>query len=148
MRKPIILFILFFLISSCCKEEVEINEFPSLFGYWDITQIDSCVTLLAPPYGLPRIISNFQETGSIFFNEDSTGFINDSIRSITCGETNFSWEYNKIYSKIYLTFSNGITDCFITTFKKDTIELYLRNYCKPDPYYVMLYYYMKLVKTK
>lgn len=148
IKKLLIILIAFLLLTFCCKEEEQINEFPSLIGPWDIIQIDSCYQVSGNYEPLPFIISSFQEKGSIVFNKDSTGFFADPIRSITCGETNFSWRHNKIDGQIGITLSNGITRCYIKTFKRDTVEFFINDYCNKRYVGVGFLYYMKLIKTK
>lgn len=144
MRNLIIIFAALFLLTFCCKEEEPKIEFPSLVGHWDIIQIDSCVRYVYPYNDPPELRSSFLEKGTIVFNEDSTGFFLDPIRSLTCGETNFNWRHNRIYGQIDLTFPNGKTNCRLKTFKKDTVEFYLKAYCNSSPIGVVFYYYLKL----
>lgn len=147
MRTIFYLTLIFFLFSGCCKEEDEIIEYPTLIGTWNIIQVDSCYLLSSPRIWI--MLSSYQESSSMIFHKDNTGSFVDPIRSITCGEKEFSWRHNKTNDLIDFNFANGLTNGILKTFKKDTIEFYLREYCNDwFSNSTSLYYLLKLIRTE
>ena len=122
-------------------------EFPTLIGQWNITQIDSCYYSSYPGASM-RKEGSLEGKGSIVFNNDSTGFFIDHVMLLTCGETDFNWDYNKISNTIMFGFENGDNRCLVITFKNDTVEFYMKRYCEPIRWGSSLFYYMKLVRTE
>lgn len=141
------LFFIMIIFTSCCKEDEIIIEYPTLIGSWNIVQVDSC--RLSQTSRKWTIYSSHQETGSMVFNQDSTGNFIDTIRSITCGEKDFIWKHDNINSLIDFYFSNGFTIGILKTLKKDTIEFYLRDYCI-DWFATRMNFYslLKLIRTE
>ena len=121
-------------------------ELPTLTGQWDITQIDSCY--LGYSSGSMHKRGSLEGKGSIVFNNDSTGFFIDHVMLLTCGETDFNWDYNKISNKIEFGFENGDSSCSVITFRNDTVEFYMKRYCEPISWGVSRFYYVKLVRTE
>lgn len=147
MRTIFYLILIFLLFSGCCKEEEEIIKYPSLIGSWDIIQVDSCY--LSSFDGTWRILSSLQDTGSIVFNRDSSGSFFDPIRLITCGEIEFIWRHDINNELIDFYFSNGATVGILKTFKKDTVEMYLRDYCSTKmPGYFAFYFNFLMIRKK
>ena len=129
-NKKGILAIVFMIIilTGCCKENHDEFIKPTIIGKWDIVQVDSCSRSNQPTSPF-YVIQTFPDTGSIVFNNDSTGYFVSPIREITCNETNFKWIYNKLRGIIELDFPNGSTIAIIKTFTADSLELYIERYC-------------------
>ncbi len=125
------------LIIGCHKEKIPQT---GLIGNWQIAKIDSVKTSAFDERVI--FLDDFPEIGEISFKEDSTGYFKNSIRDITCGETEFVWSYNYDLNDvtpfngrnyIKLIFENGISyTSHYYQISNDSIDFFLMAYCNEN----------------
>jgi hypothetical protein len=138
-----ILFILFLIAVSCCKED---NNSPnSLIGRWYFANIDSCILRVDSQF---RVKNTFPDSGWLEFFEDSTGRFERPPRFITGGLIDFRWVHHPKRNQIDFNFSNGSTSGILNLPISDTTGFFLRDYLGPIQSIKPKYYYFKIFKTQ
>jgi len=122
------------LIIGCQKNDIVQT---GLIGEWQITKIDSVKSSEFEERVV--LFAELPETGEITFNNDSTGYFENSIRDMTCGYKEFVWtcDYNpndvsQIEGRTYLilTFENGSSNpSHYYQVSNDTIDFFFMAYC-------------------
>jgi hypothetical protein len=133
MKKNLIV-IAFIFIYGCQQNEIPPT---GLVGNWLISKIDSVKSSEFEERVV--LFAELPETGEITFNNDSTGYFENSIRDMTCGYKDFVWTYDynpndvsQIEGRTYLilTFENGSSKTsHYYQVSNDTIDFFFMAYC-------------------
>lgn len=128
--KPFIVYgALLFLFIGCCKEKLPECDSPYV-GTWNIVSVDSITSVfpLDPRHNTYKGTPEY--SGSIRFNMDSTGLLEDSIYAISGKNRQFLWHENSDskYHSLRLYFITGESVLLFDSLNTDTVNMFFRDF--------------------
>ena len=149
MKSKSILLILPLIIIglSGCNKDTVYPEGYSIIGRWNLVELNSG-RMPTIPWSMYIMSATLPNTGTIVFNQDSTGHFVKPIRAITGGILDFNWSHDKLRGLIDFTLSNGTSFAWVQSQLRDSMDLLFVDYLRRQYIGSQQYYHMELVKQK